>query len=64
MNKFTHRFEGSSHISQIQASLKEMKEEVSGYLQKSKKELVPPILRPRHYLIVDTINHLGTTKPI
>lgn len=39
-----------------------MKEEVNGYLKKHNKETVPPVLRTRHYLLIDTINHLGKTK--
>jgi len=41
-----------------------MKEEVDDYLKKHSKEKVPPILRARHYLLVDTINNLGTTRSI
>ena len=64
MNKISHRYDGSSKIEKIQANLKEMKDEVDGYLKKQGKESVPPILRGRHYLLIDTINHIGATKPI
>lgn len=64
MNKISHKHEPRYQISKIQANLKEMKDEVEGFLKKHSKEKVPPILRARHYLLVDTINHLGTTKAI
>ena len=40
-----------------------MKSEIDGYLKKNNKETVPPVLRGRHYLLIDTINHIGTSKP-
>lgn len=39
-----------------------MRDEVNGFLKKNNKDTIPPILRARHYLLLDTINHLGTTS--
>ena len=39
-----------------------MKEEVDGFLKKNNKETVPPVLRGRHYLLIDTINHIDINK--
>lgn len=64
MNKNNRRLEPNDHISKIQASLKEMKDSVDGYLKKSNKEIVPPVVRPRHYLLLDSINRLGNFKPL
>lgn len=58
MNKNIHRYDATDHISKIQANLKEMKHEVSDYLKKHSKDKIPPIIRPRHYLLVDAINDL------
>jgi hypothetical protein len=64
MNKINPRLEPNYHISKIQANLKEMKDEVDGFLKKNNRDTVPPILRGRHYLLLDTINHLGIIKSI
>lgn len=41
-----------------------MKMEVEGYLKRHNKNSVPPILKGRHYLLLDSINHIGTIRPI
>lgn len=62
MNKNSHRYEPSDYISKIQTNLKEMKEEVSEYLKKHTIDKVPPILRARHYLLIDAINDIGSAS--
>lgn len=41
-----------------------MKLEVEGFLKRHKKNIVPPILKGRHYLLLDSINRIGTIQPI
>ena len=59
MNKNNHRHETLDHISKIQAGLREMKLEVCEYLKKHSIDKVPPILRPRHYILIDAIRENG-----
>jgi len=60
MNKNNHRHETLNNISKIQANLKEMKVEVGEYLKKHSIDKVPPILKPRHYILIGAINDIGS----
>lgn len=59
MHKAINRYDRTDHISRIQANLKEMKEEVTEFLRKSNNDSIPPVLKPRHYLILSCINKLS-----
>jgi hypothetical protein len=59
MNKNTQRYDTYDYISKIHSNLKEMKQEVTEYLKKHQADRAPPILKGRHYLLIEAINDLG-----